>query len=221
MKTKWDVASLKKFEKGLAELFEAGKINAPLHLSGGNERQLISIFKEVKEHDWVFATHRNHYHYLLKGGDEQKLIDEVLGLPTGICKGQGRSMHIYDKSINFYTSAIVAGTCAIACGVGHAIKQEFGQDQNSGRPHVWVFVGDGAEDSGHFVEAVRITTSKLLPVTFIIEDNDLSIDSTKKMRWHLYEPVNESCIVRYKYERLYPHVGVGKWISFDKPVEVV
>ena len=214
MKTAWTIKSLKAFEKNLAEAFELGKINCPLHLSGGNEKQLISIFKEVEEKDFVFSGHRNHYHYLLKGGDAQKLTDEIFGKETGVCKGQGRSMHIYDKSINFYTSAIVAGVCAPAVGVAMAIKQQFGQNQNANRPHVWVFVGDGGEDSGHFAEAVRLSNSRELPITFIVEDNDFSIDSTKEMRWHLYTPIADKRILRYTYRRIYPHVGIGKWVSF-------
>ena len=215
MHTTWTEKSLRTFEAGVGALFEQGKINCPLHLSGGNERPLISIFKEIREQDWVFSTHRNHYHYLLKGGNEQALLDELEGKPTGCCKGAGRSMHIYDKKLNFYTSAIVAGCCSIAVGVAMGIKQEFGQDQNSGRPHVWVFLGDGAEDSGHFVEAVRLSNARELPITFVIEDNDFSIDSPKSLRWHLYEPIMDHRIVRFKYKRMYPHVGIGKWVDFD------
>ena len=212
MVTKWTVQSLKAFEASLAKAFEDGKINAPLHLSGGNEKQLISIFEEGNEKDYVFATHRNHYHYLLKGGDEHKLVDEILGKASGICKGQGRSMHIYDTSINFYTSAIVGGTCAIAAGVAMAIKQTFGETDPN-RPFVWCFVGDGAEDSGHFIEAVRLSICRRLPICFIVEDNDLSIDSSKALRWHLYEPVNDKRIMRYQYTRKYPHVGIGKYVK--------
>ena len=29
--------------------------------------------REFKEGDYVFSTHRGHYHYLLKGGDTEKL----------------------------------------------------------------------------------------------------------------------------------------------------
>lgn len=214
MKTKWDVKSLRAFEKGVADMFEKGMINCPLHLSGGNEKQLLSIFKEINECDYVFSTHRNHYHYLLKGGDEQKLIDEILGKQSGICGGQGRSMHIYDKEINFYTSAIVAGTCAIAAGVALAIKQIEGEGKDKARTHVWCFVGDGAEDSGHFVEAVRFANARTLPITFVVEDNDFSIDTTKKKRWHDYQPIEDRRILHYRYERIYPHVGIGKHVSF-------
>ena len=65
---KWTKTKLMNFEKSIADDFERGKINCPLHLCGGNEDQLIEIFKDIDEEDYVFSTHRNHYHYLLKGG---------------------------------------------------------------------------------------------------------------------------------------------------------
>ena len=54
------------FELEIKELYEKGKIRAPIHLSGNNENQLISIFKKIKKNDWVLSTWRNHYHALLK-----------------------------------------------------------------------------------------------------------------------------------------------------------
>jgi len=88
MKTEWDADSLIEFEKGVADLFEAGKINCPVHLSGGNESMLMYMFEPIKEKDYVFSTHRNHYHYLLKGGSAKGLLAEILGKKTGICGGK-------------------------------------------------------------------------------------------------------------------------------------
>lgn len=200
-----------KFEEDIATLFKNGCINCPVHLSSGNEEQLIKIFEDIKECDYVLSTHRNHYHYLLKGGNKEKLLNEILGNKLGVCGGKGRSMHIYDTNINFYTSAIVGGICAIACGIGLSIKYDY---KNRKRfPHVWVFVGDGAEDTGFFIEAVRFTNSRRLPITFVIEDNDLAVESTKKNRWHNFSPVNMPNIIRYNYIRLYPHVGIKERIA--------
>ena len=213
MKTKWTPKALEEFEQGVAKMFEEGKIRCPLHLCGGNERFIVSIFELINQEDWVFSTHRSHYHYLLKGGDEQKLINELMGLPTGCCGGRGRSMHLYDKNTNFFSSSIVAGCCAIAVGVALSIKKG-NPDRRLRRPHVWCFVGDGAEDSGHYIEAVRFGLSRQLPLTFVVEDNDLSIDSSKKDRWHNYSPIEGSNIIRYEYVRRYPHVGIGKHVSF-------
>lgn len=208
MKTPWTKESLQEFEKNLIDLFEAGKIRAPLHLSGGNEDQLIAIFEPIRSEDYVLSTHRNHYHYLLKGGNPKKLIDEIMGKKTGLCKGNARSMNTIDPKIKFYTSAIVSGNCAIAVGIALGLKKR------KSAAHVWCFVGDGAEDSGHFAEASRFGIARRLPLTFIIEDNDRSTDSTKKDRWHNYPRFNATNIIRYEYERMYPHVGIGKHVTF-------
>ena len=204
---KWSKEELIKFESNVAELFRNGKVNAPIHLSGGNEDILISIFEDIKTGDYVFSTHRNHYHYLLKGGNPAQLLDEILGKPTGICKGKGRSMHIYNVNINFYTSAIIGGTCAIAVGVGLALKKK------GSKAHVWCFVGDGGEDTGHFMEAARFGVARQLPVTFVVEDNDLAVETTKKERWHNHPPFNAPNVLRYNYTRTYPHVGIGERVS--------
>ena len=208
MDKKWTVEGLIAFEAKVAKLFEEGKIKAPIHLSGGNEARLLSIFELVKPEDWVFSTHRNHYHYLLKGGSKRRLMDEIMGKPSGMCGGQGRSMNVIDQRINFYSSAIVGGGCAIAVGVALGLKKM------GSSAKVWCFVGDGATDGGHFVEAVRFGVSRELPLTFIVEDNDYSVDSSKKDRWHNYSPVEARNIIRYTYERKWPHVGCGKWVTF-------
>jgi len=189
------------FEQRIADAFKNGLINCPIHLSGGNENQLIKIFKNIKPEDYVLSTHRSHYHYLLKGGSPHKLESEIVGYYDGCCGGQGRSMHIIDPSINFYSSAIIGGTCAIACGLGLAGKK------------VWVFVGDGAEDSGYFFEAARYCYSKELPVLFIVEHNDLAVETTTEERWGNYHPVTLPNIIHYYYARTWPHVGIGEHVS--------
>jgi len=211
MKTRWDKDSLLEFELNVKKEFEEGKINCPIHLSGGNEEHLISIFDLVNPQDYVISTHRNHYHYLLKGGDPDVLMKEIRGEKGGCCGGVGRSMHLFDSSINFYTSAIVAGGCAIAVGIGLGIKKKF-PEENKDRPYVWCFCGDGAEDSGHYIEAVRFALARKLPVTFVMEDNDYAAESTKKDRWHNYHPIDAGNIVRYTYQRILPHVGCGKHV---------
>ena len=192
------------YEKEIAELWDAGKIKYPVHLSGGNEDELIEIFANIKKEDWVFSTHRNHYHYLLKGGSPAKLTGMIM---------QGHSMHVMDKQCNFFASGIVAGCCAIAVGVAKAIKDE---------RHVWCFVGDGATDEGHFYEAVRYAYGCDLPITFIIEDNKRSVCTTLEQRYSHYTGcgiVNEK-VQHYLYTPTYPHVGTGKTVKFADMGEV-
>ena len=56
------IKSLKSFEELIKKKYEKGIIRAPIHLSGGNEKQLIKIFKKIKRSDWVISNWRSHYH---------------------------------------------------------------------------------------------------------------------------------------------------------------
>ena len=191
------------FEADLARRWEAGEIKCPLHLCGGNEEQLLNIFSGIKRTDWVLSTHRNHYHALLHGVPDTMLQEEIMNP-----KGKMRSMNFCSLEHRFLTSAIVGGNCAIAVGIALSIKKE------GKKGHVWCFVGDGAEDSGHFIEAARFGEARGLPLTFIVEDNDFSTDSTKRDRWHNFNTLRAPNIIRYEYTRIYPHVGIGKHVSF-------
>ena len=194
MKIKTTTEELIKFEQRIVELFEEAKIPYPMHLCGGNEKLLIEIFKEINSGDYIFSTHRSHYHYLLAGGSPAVLQEMILS---------GRSMHICDKKLNFLSSAIVAGTPAIAAGVSFSFKKK------GSKRRVWCFVGDGAEDEGHFYEAVRFVDGLNLPCTFIIEDNNRSVETPKSERYGASEIKWPKCVRRYTFKPTFPHVGTG------------
>ncbi len=48
------------FENLIVEHWSNAKIRGPIHLSNGNEEQLIEVFKRISEKDWVFSTWRSH-----------------------------------------------------------------------------------------------------------------------------------------------------------------
>lgn len=204
----WTPSKLKDFSNLVADAFKQGLINAPIHLCGGNEEKLIEIFKNIKKDDYVISTYRNSYHYLLKGGLTTKLFDEICGKSTGCCGGHGRSMHIFNKDLKFYSSAIIGATCAVAAGVALGIKL------NGGDNKVWCFVGDGATDSGWFYEAVRYGFCQDLPLTYVVEDNDLAVETDVPSRWGtrtvVAMPPN---VIYYQYKRQWPHVGIGERVS--------
>ena len=191
---------LKLFEDNIASLWNSAMIPYPVHLSGGNEKQLIEIFKEVNKEDYILSTHRGHYHYLLAGGKPEKLEDMIMA---------GDSMHLFDKSINFMTSSIVAGMAGISAGIAKALKEQKKPNK------VWCFVGDGAEDEGHFYEAVRYVDGLKLPCSFIIEDNNRSVETPKSERYGKSKIEWPNCVKRYEYKSTYPHVGTGKWVDFS------
>jgi len=122
---------------------------------------------------------------------------------------EGRSMHIIDKSLNFISTAIVSGGATIATGIALALKRK------KSNKHVWCFVGDAAEDEGHFYEAVRYVDGYDLPCTFIIEDNNRSVETPKIERYGSSEIQWPSCVRRYNYEPTTPHAGTGEFVDFS------
>ena len=191
------IESLVAFEQRMKNYFADGRLPFLVHLSGGNEAQLIELFSEIDiEKDWVFSGHRSHYHALLKGLPEIEVEQAIL---------RGDSMFIFDRNRRFYTSSILTGTCCIACGVALEIAERNGSEK------VWCFLGDGAEDNGHFYEAVRFADGRGLPVTFIVEDNDRQVDTDFTTRWgdsRRYEWQSPR-VCRYRYTATFPHGGAG------------
>jgi TPP-dependent pyruvate/acetoin dehydrogenase alpha subunit len=43
------------FEDRVADAFNSGLIKAPVHLYHGNESQMIEVFGDVKEQDWIMC----------------------------------------------------------------------------------------------------------------------------------------------------------------------
>lgn len=194
------------FEKRVESWWEAGELPFLTHLSGGNEKKLIEIFSEVKDSDWVFSTHRSHYHALLKGITELELENLIKG---------GRSMFVFNSKLNFFTSSVLSGTCAIAAGVAwHLSKISSGSS-------VFCFVGDGAIENGHCYEAALFVDAHNLPCRFIIESNGRQVDTPVEERRgsssHLSNPLsNFKCVTQYEYTPTYCHAGNGtkKTIKF-------
>ncbi len=196
-------SDLIKFEDEIKELYNEGKIQAPVHLGGDNEDQLIEIFKDVGKDDWIFGTWRNHYQWLLSGRSPDELKSQIIN---------GHSMHVFGDK--FFTSAIVGGIAPIAVGVAYGIKKK------GGKEHVWCFLGDMGASTGIAMESMRYACGNKLPITFVIEDNGLSVKTNTLESWGCEGCGFEDCHlvgkkhVKYVYHRKYPHAGSGKFVLF-------
>ena len=203
MRKQWTKEELIAFEDHIGDLYMDNQLPFLFHLSGGNEDQLIEIFKDIKEGDYVISNHRNHYHALLHGIPPNVVEDRIKN---------GRSMFIYDRKRNFFVSAIIGGTPAIAAGIAWALKRK-GSTQK-----VWCFVGDGTEDNGHLSEAVRYVEGFDLPCKFIIESNDRSCEASNEDRWGktAHPEYNSDYVIKYHYEPTYPHCRKPGMIDLSK-----
>jgi pyruvate dehydrogenase E1 component alpha subunit len=206
MRKQWTKEELIAFEDRIGDLYLDNKLPFLFHLSGGNEKELISIFEGINEGDYVISNHRSHYHALLHGIPPEVIEDRILN---------GRSMFIYDRERNFFCSAIIGGTPAIAAGIAWALKRK------GSKQKVWCFVGDGTEDNGHLYEAIRYVDGWNLPCTFVIENNDRSVEASNSERWGKtgdYE-WNSPSVLKYKYEITYPHARKPGIIDLSKAVK--
>ena len=192
------IERLKKFELLVKEKYEKGLIKAPIHLSGGNEKPLIKIFKKIKKSDWVISNWRSHYHAILHGIPEKEILKEII---------KGKSMSLNFKKYKFISSSIVAGGIPIALGIAKGIKK------NKKKNKVHVFIGDKTFETGVFHECYKYSKNFDLPIKFIVEDNNLSTNTPTNYAWNKKSKIFKD-ISYYKYKRKFPHHGTGNWILF-------
>jgi len=199
----WTVESLKDFELDIVEIFNSGAIKAPVHLSDGNESDLIEIFKEIRKQDWVFCSWRSHYQCLLKGVPPEEVRQEIIA---------GRSISLGFPEYNVFSSAIVGGNIPISIGVAKAEKLK-----NSGNK-VWCFIGDMTSETGIAQTCIRYAETHDLPITFVVEDNGLSVLTNTRSVWAsstLRFNERQSSKVRFfEYKSKYPHAGAGVRVQF-------
>jgi len=206
------------FEERIQNLFEAGEIRAPVHLSGDNEEALLEIFQEYRPGDWIFSTWRSHYHWLLSDRDPEELERQIRA---------GDSMSVFGE--RFFTSSIVGGGAPIALGVALALSlKKEGAAEEKAAPQseaggstddasrVWCFVGDMAAAGGLARECIRYAEGHDLPICYVIEDNGLSVSTETEKAWGTKGAKKTR---HYRYRRKYPHAGTGRYVVFDSTTE--
>jgi pyruvate dehydrogenase E1 component alpha subunit len=205
-------SQLIEFEEKIAEMFNSKQIRAPIHLYNGNEDQIQKVFERIDvDKDWVCCTWRNHYQCLLKGVSEDLLTQKIVA---------GKSMVINLKNHKVVCSSIVGGIQSIATGIAGSIKR------TNSDSRVWCWMGDMSAETGAFHEAYKYAIGFNLPITFIVEDNGLSVTSPTDQVWgeniHWYLPpgfngdwYESNHLIYYKYKnQKYPHAGAGVRVEF-------
>jgi len=191
------------FEDSIAAEFNAGRIRAPVHLYGGNEDELIEIFREIRSQDWVLCSWRSHYQCLLKGVPPDLLRQEIMA---------GKSISLCFPAYRIFSSAIVAGCVPVAVGIGMTITRTARDEK------VFCFVGDMTSETGAFEENYKYVKNFDLPVKFIIEDNGRSIGTNTKAVWGLSSLTREGesreNLHYYRYSNKWPHAGAGQRVKF-------
>lgn len=160
-----EMVLIRRVEELAAKAYTMRKILGFCHLYIGEESVAVGAAAATKDDYWISA-YREHGHALAKGVSARAVMAELFGKATGASKGQGGSMHIFDKSVRFMGGyGIVGAHVPLANGVAWAAKQ-----RDEGRVCV-CFFGDGAAHQGAFFEALCLAQLWKLPVVFICENN--------------------------------------------------
>ncbi|MBD0778443.1 thiamine pyrophosphate-dependent dehydrogenase E1 component subunit alpha [Maribacter sp. ANRC-HE7] len=152
----------------------AGPVPGEMHLSNGQEPAAAAMIVHLTKDDTVTATHRPHHQAIAKGVDLKKMTAEIFGKKTGLGKGKGGHMHLFDPTVKFSCGGIVGAGIPHAVGAALANKKK-GED--------WVavaFIGEGAANSGAFHESLNLAALWNLPFILVVEDNSWGISVAKK-----------------------------------------
>lgn len=168
------MVTIRRLEEACAKAYSQGKMGGFLHLVIGQESSCVGSIAALEPTDYVFASYREHGHCMAKAGVTSEnckaVMAELLGKVTGISKGLGGSMHLFDAKSRFMGGyGIVGGQVPLAAGVAFASKYN-----NTGEVTL-CFLGDGAISQGAFHEALHLSGLWKLPVVFICENNQYAM----------------------------------------------
>ena len=168
-------ALCRNFENETYSQIQNKNIKFPVYLSGGQEyipSTIHSIFENKNIDTNLFIQHRGHSHYLSKGADVTQLIDELLGKKEGCANGMGGSASIHSKEKNIFGHDGLMGS-QVPIAVGHCYETR--------KPTI-VVIGDASAEEDYVLGALGWASTKNLPILFVVEDNNLSILTEKKVR---------------------------------------
>lgn len=182
----------------------AGTVPGEMHLANGQEPAAVGICAHLTDDDTIASPHRPHHHAIAKGIDLNRMTAEMFGKVTGLSKGKGGHMHLFDPDVKFACSGIVGAGIPQAVGAALAGKKR-------GQNNVAVaFIGEGAANSGAFHEALNLAAVWKLPVIVVVEDNQYGISVPKE----------KATAVASNDLRAPAYGIVGEYVKDNDPIEM-
>ena len=157
---------MRRFEEKAAEMYTKAKIGGYCHLNLGEEATVVGAISALESKDYIFTNYREHGYALARGISAARVMAELFGKITGVSKGRGGSMHLFDTQYRFLGGyGIVGGQIPLATGVGLAISY---RNEDS---VVLCQMGDGTTNIGAFHESLNIARIWNLPCVFFVVNN--------------------------------------------------
>jgi len=163
------------FEERVAQLKRTLQVHGLIHLSIGGEGVAAAVCGQLRDDETVYSGHRAHGHAIAKGAPIDRLMAELMGRDTGLCRGLGGSMHLVDIEHGFMgATGVVGGNLPLALGTALTAHLK-----RTDRATV-VFFGDGAVQAGHFSETINLAALWRLPLIFVCENNGFAEFTSRK-----------------------------------------
>jgi pyruvate dehydrogenase E1 component alpha subunit len=164
---------IRKFEERSAEMYTKARIGGYCHLNLGEEATIVGLMAALRPQDYIFTNYREHGYILARGAKPGPVMAELFGKSTGVSKGRGGSMHLYDVNLNFLGGyGIVGGQLPLATGAGFALKYK----EKDGM--VVAQMGDATTNIGAFHESLNLARIWNLPVMYLIINNGYGMGTT-------------------------------------------
>lgn len=154
---------IREVERTFLDLFSRGLMNGTVHTCIGQEFSAVAVAGQLETNDWVTSNHRCHGHFIAKTGNWRGLIDELMGLESGVCNGIGSSQHLFEKG--FLSNGPQGSLVPVATGI--ALQQK-----RSGSAAIAVsFIGEGTLGEGVLYEAMNLAAIWSVPQLIVCENN--------------------------------------------------
>ena len=164
---------MRRFEEKAGQLYGQQKIRGFCHLYIGQEACAAGAISALDKDDKYITAYRDHAHPLALGTSPDRIMAELFGKATGVSKGKGGSMHMFDKEVNFIGGhGIVGAQVPLGAGIGFA-------EQYKGTKSLCIcYMGDGAVRQGAFHEALNMAMTMKMPTIFVIENNGYAMGTS-------------------------------------------
>ncbi|MBO2462201.1 pyruvate dehydrogenase (acetyl-transferring) E1 component subunit alpha [Actinomadura violacea] len=164
---------IRRFEERAARAYTEAKIGGYCHLNLGEEATVVGLMAALRPTDYLFTNYREHGYALGKGISAERVMAELYGRSTGVSKGWGGSMHLFDAEARLLGGyGIVGGQVPLAAGAALAVSYKGGDEV------VMCHMGDGTTAIGAFHESLNIAGLWDLPVVFVVINNGLGMGTT-------------------------------------------
>ncbi len=188
---------IRRFEERTGEMYTKARIGGYCHLNLGEEATIVGLMSALLPDDYIFTNYREHGYILGRGVDPGTVMAELFGKETGVSRGRGGSMHLFDIDAHFMGGyAIVGGQVPLATGSALALKYKE-------QPGVVVCqMGDGTTNIGAWHESLNMAAIYELPIIYFVVNNGYGMGLKVEQGSAEPELYKKGCAFRMHGERV-------------------